>query len=349
MNSNISKSLHSMKFLKYILFLLLIVGIGLAIYIAVQPSDFDVSRTRSVQAPAAVVFDNVKDYKNWAAWSAWLEKNPETKVTYPEKTSGIGGSYSWEDKDGIGSMTTTAVNPPKGIEQDMQFGEFPPSKVTWQFEETEGNTNVTWRMTAENLPFKMKFFGAISGGFDSMMGPDFERGLEKLDSVVVNSMKEYAIKINGITEHGGGYYLYNTTSCKISDHQAKMALMLPKVVAYATKNHINLSGPAFQIVHKYDEENNAMIFSCAVPTAERVITNEPDILTGNLKPFKALKSTLKGNFTNLSEAWQTTMKYAQDNGLEVIESGPMLESYIIDAMNAPNPADWITEIFIAIN
>lgn len=338
-----------MKFLKYILFLLLVITIGFAIYIAVQPSDFDVSRTRSIQAPAAVIYDNVSDYKNWPAWSSWIEKNPETKVTFPDKTSGIGSSYSWEDDDGIGSMTTTAVNPPNGIEQEMRFGEFPPSKATWQFEESNGYSNVTWRMTGENLPFKMKFFGAISGGFDEMMGPDFERGLEKLDSIVVASMTAYSIKINGITEHGGGYYLYNTTSCKISDYQAKMEEMFPKVSNYATKNHINLAGPAFQIVHKYDEENNAMIFSCAVPTTERVITDDPDILTGNLKPFKALKSTLKGNYTNLSEAWQTTMKYVQDNGLEVIESGPMLESYLTEPITTPNPADWITEIFIAIN
>ena len=338
-----------MKYLKYILFLLLIIAIGFAIYVAVQPSDFDVSRKQSIRAPAAVIYENVNDYKNWTTWSSWLEKNPETKVTFPDKTSGVGGSYSWEDDDGIGSMTTTAIDPPKGIEQEMRFGEFPPSKVMWQFDENNGITDVTWRMTGENLPFIMKFFGAISGGFDEMMGPDFERGLEKLDSVVVGSMTAYSIKINGITEHGGGYYLYNTASCKISDYQAKMEEMFPKVSDYATKNRINLAGPAFQIVHKYDEENNAMIFSCAVPTIERVITNEPDILTGNLRPFKALKSTLKGNYTNLSEAWQTTMKYATDNGLEVIESGPMLESYLTEPMTTPNPANWITEIFIAIN
>ena len=338
-----------MKFLKYILFLLLIFGIGLAIYIAVQPSDFDVSRSRSIKAPAAVVYNNVSDYKNWAAWSSWLEKNPETKLTFPEKTSGVGSSYSWEDDDGIGSMTTTSATPPNSIEQEMRFGEFPPSKVKWTFNEDNGETNVTWQMTGENLPFIMKFFGAISGGFDAMMGPDFERGLEKLDSIVVKSMKVYSIKINGITQHGGGYYLYNTTSCKISDYQAKMEEMFPKVGNYAAKNNINLAGPAFQIVHKYDEENNAMIFSCAVPTVERVITTDPDILTGNLQAFRALKSTLTGDYSNLSEAWKTTMKYAQDNGLEVIESGPMLESYLTEPTNVPNPKDWVTEIFIAIN
>ncbi|MBT8303210.1 MAG: SRPBCC family protein [Bacteroidia bacterium] len=338
-----------MKFLKYLIFLLLILVIGFAIYIAVQPNEFDVARTRNIQAPAEVVFNNVNDFKNWPAWSAWLEKNPETKLSFPEKTSGVDGYYTWEDEDGIGKMTTTGVNAPTTIEQEMQFGDFPPSKVSWDFNSGEkGSTDITWRMQGDDLPFIMKFFGAISGGFENMLGPDFERGLEKLDSIVVASMKKYAIVINGVTQHGGGYYLYNTTSCKISDYQAKMEEMFPKVSAYTAEKNIRLAGPAFQLVHKYDEENNAIIFSCAVPTSERIVTDNPDILTGRLQPFKALKSTLKGDYSNLSEAWQTTMKHIEDNGIKFIESGPMMESYLTEPRTTPNPADWVTEIFIAI-
>ena len=72
----------SMKIIKYLLFLLLILAIGFAIYIAVQPNEFDVQRSRTIEAPTAVVFNNVNDYKNWKAWSSWIEKNPETKITY---------------------------------------------------------------------------------------------------------------------------------------------------------------------------------------------------------------------------------------------------------------------------
>ena len=56
----------------------------------------------------------------------------------------------------------------------------------------------------------------------------FLRSLEKLDSIVVSSMKTYSITVNGSTNHSGGYYIYNTTSCKISDLESKMKEMLPK-------------------------------------------------------------------------------------------------------------------------
>ncbi len=52
-----------MKALKYISFLLLIVIIGMSIYIAIQPNEFEVSRTRTINTPAAVLYDNVIDLK----------------------------------------------------------------------------------------------------------------------------------------------------------------------------------------------------------------------------------------------------------------------------------------------
>ena len=63
-----------MKALKYILFLLLILIIGVAIYIAVQPNTFEVSRTRTINAPAPVLYNNVIDYKNVKLLTAFLTK-----------------------------------------------------------------------------------------------------------------------------------------------------------------------------------------------------------------------------------------------------------------------------------
>ena len=91
-----------MKALKYILFLLLIAIIGSAIYVAVQPNSFEVSRTKTIKAPAPVIYNNIIDFKNWEAWLPWVVKEPSTKINLSEQTNGVGGSYSWTDKDGSG-------------------------------------------------------------------------------------------------------------------------------------------------------------------------------------------------------------------------------------------------------
>src|SRR5690606_21775816 len=153
---------------------------------------------------------------------------------------------------------------------------------------------------------------------------------------------------NGITEHGGGAYLYNTISCKLGAVETTLQHMVPKVTDFAIKTDINLAGAPFVNYLNWDEANNAAIISCCRPITERIITPESDMLTGPTLPFKALKTTLKGNRTNLKEAWDVARKHITENGLEFSENGPMLQVYTTDAANYPNPADWVTELYIAV-
>ena len=76
-------------------------------------------------------------------------------------------------------------------------------------------------MNSDNVPFLFKASALISGGFDKMIGPDFERGLEKLEDIIIESMMQYSVKVEGIAQHGGGYYIYNTTSCRMEDIKRK--------------------------------------------------------------------------------------------------------------------------------
>ena len=338
-----------MKALKYILFVLLIVIIGFSIYIAVQPNYYEVERTRTIKAPNLVLFNHVSDFKNWEAWSPWVEANPETVITLSDKTEGIGGSYSWKDNDGVGTMTTVSIASNKYIEQEMQFEDYPKSDVNWAFEPNkDGSTDVTWKISGKNLPFDFKFFTVLMGGMEKQIGPYFERGLEKLDTLIQEEMKRYSITVGGVTQHSGGFYLYNTTSCKFSNFKEKMQEQFPKIGAYALTNNIIMAGKPFVIFHKWDEANDAIIFSCAIPTNSRMTSTEPDILTGQLPSFKAVKTTLRGDYENLKEAWEKTTGYIEKNNLSSIESGPKLEVYLTDPQEKPNPADWITEIFIAV-
>ncbi|WP_178983820.1 SRPBCC family protein [Winogradskyella helgolandensis] len=338
-----------MKAFKSFLLLLLILVIGVSIYIAVQPNSYEVTRTRTIKAPASVIYNTVVDFKTWNSWSSWIETNPEIVVTLGDTTKGVGGSYTWNENGDEGYMSTTGVNPNTSITQEMQFATYPKSDVNWDFKANEdGTTDVTWTISGDNLPFGFKMWSAFSGGMENQVGPDYERSLEKLDSVVLADMKVYTIKVEGTTQHSGGYYLYNTASCKFSDFEKNMTAMLPKVGAYAITHNVTMAGPPFILYHKWDEENDTVMFSTCVPTNSRIITDEAEILTGKLESFTAVRTVLKGNYSNLKEAWDTTMNYIADNNLEMIEGGPMLETYLTDPMSEQNPANWITEIYVAV-
>ncbi|OYX24807.1 MAG: transcription activator effector-binding protein [Flavobacteriales bacterium 32-35-8] len=339
-----------MKTFKYISFLLLIAIIGTSIYIAVQPNEFSFSRSRVIQAPVSVLFNKVNDFKNWPEFSPWMEQEPDAKLTYGEKTVGVGAHYSWNGAVlGEGSMKTLAANDNQFISQLISF--IKPFKlesdIQWDFEPTEEGTKVTWSMAGKQ-DFMTKMYTVFSGTIEKNTAPDFERGLFKLDSTVIADMKKYSITVSGITEHGGGYYLYTTTSSKINEVSSTIADMLPKITKYAQENNIAMAGAPFVSYITWDEQNNATIFSVCVPTTDRVITTDSNVLTGELPAFRAVKTTLKGNYTNLKEAWDVASDYIPKNGLEFADDGPMLEVYITDQTLYPNPADWVTDIYIAV-
>ncbi|WP_458629143.1 SRPBCC family protein [Winogradskyella sp. PC D3.3] len=338
-----------MKAFKSFLLLFLILVIGVSIYIAVQPNSFEVTRTRTIKAHKSVIYNNVIDFKNWKSWNPWTESNPEIVVTLGDTTKGIGGTYNWKDKATLGRMSTIATKPNTSITQDMQFGEFPKSNVTWDFKSnSNGSTDVTWTISSKNLPFGFKMWSAFSGGMEQQIGRDYERGLEKLDSTVQAEMKVYNVNVLGITQHSGGYYLYNTASCKFSDFPQKMKTMLGDIGSYAITHNISMAGKPFVLYHKWDEDNDAVIFSACIPTNSRILSEEPEVLTGKLESFRTVKTILNGNYSNLKEAWNATMTYIADHNLEMIEGGPMLETYLTMPKNFPNPADWKTEIYVAI-
>ncbi|GAA4306655.1 SRPBCC family protein [Aestuariibaculum suncheonense] len=338
-----------MKSFKYILFLLLIAVIGTSIYVAIQPNTFEVSRTRSIQAPVSVIYDNVIDFKNWKDWSSWVEADPKMKLIYPEQTSGVNSSYSWENENGRGSMTTLETVPNATIYQQMQIADFPSSNINWTFTPNEdGSTDVTWSISGNDLPFGFKAYTAFTGSMEEQIGPHYERSLEKLDSIVVSNMKKYSIKVNGITSYAGEHFLYNSTVCKINESEEKMHDMFKQIITYIKNHNIALSGAPFVNYKTWDEINNIAEFSCCVPTIEEIEPKNTNIQIGVIEPFRAVKTTLKGDYSNLKEAWETALKYIPDTGLELTESGPMLEIYLTDSENTPNPANWVTEIYIAI-
>ena len=178
-----------MKALKRILLLLVAVIVIAVIYVAMQPSDYNIKRAHVIKAPISTVFNTVNDLKTWEKWGPWHDEDSTIVITYGDITVGVGASDSWTSKDGPGNMKTIAVEENKSIHQKMQFEDFTPTDIYWTFKEVEGGTEVTWRMEEKNAPFVFKIFAAMSGGWDAMFGPMEEQGLKNLERVVLEDLK----------------------------------------------------------------------------------------------------------------------------------------------------------------
>lgn len=344
-----------MKILKYLFFLILIVLIGGAIYFATKDGSFDVAETKIINAPAEVVYNNVKDFKSWPKWGPWMEEDENMKIDYAEKTEGEGASYSWTSETvGDGSMKTIKVIPNKEIDQEIVFNTpigDSKSDVYWFFEETENprETKVTWGMKGEQSFMEKVFMSFQEDDMETELSNMFASGLNNLEKVVEESMKQYSINVDGITRYSGGYYMYNTTAAKQSEIGEKMGAMLGQVSGYMQDNNIPKSGMPFIIYNSIDAENGTVIFSAAIPVKDRVITPDGSpVLTGFMERVTAVKTTLKGNYSHLPKAYEKAKKYIADNNLKIDSNANMFEVYENDPSEVPNPSNWITEIYIPI-
>ena len=340
-----------MKIIRNILILVLILTVALAVYVGTRSPEFKFERSRLIDAPKSVLFNEVNSIENWKEFSPWINSKQETGSFNHSILDSTVPTYSWEHRDfGSGQLSILDSKRDSSIIQEYQS--FSPIKYKassrWTFKNYKDKTKVTWTLSGQKN-FLAKLYTLINGSLEASQAKVLERGLSKLDSVAHRHMDVYTISIDGIVEHSGGYYLYKTTSCKEEQFIEKMSSMIPEVGAYALSNNISMAGRPFVIYHKRDEVNNALIFAACIPTTLKTTASEPAILTGQLAPFKAIKVTLNGNYTNLKEAWDTALNYAREHQFNISEEGPYLETYLLNADNSSNPAYWKTELFVPIN
>ena len=326
--------------------MLLAVVIILSIYVAVSEGNYDIKRSRVIKAPVEVVFENVNDFKNWENWSPWFEMDPTIVTSYPDTTSGVGASYSWKGKDGSGSMKTISAIPNKEIIQQVDFNSDSKPEVYWNFTKVDLGTEVTWGMRGKNS-FGEKFYWLFKGGIEKNIIPIYDRGLELLEKHILKELEKHSFETKGAVDYGGGFYLYQTVSCKIQDIKQKMNEMFPIIEAYMAKNNIVASGKPFTLNHKWDEVNNTAMFSACIPVKERVITTG-DVLTGYLKPQKTFKTIFKGDYKFANDAWEAAYNGLAAQGFSEIVGAEPFEIYTVGPRETANPAKWVTEIYIPI-
>lgn len=171
-----------MKILKRILaVVLLLIGVLLLISFFL-PSMVHVQRSMVMNAPTEVVFDQINTLKNWEKWSPWLKMDPETKLTYNDKPSGAGASYSWVGKKtGEGTMTIQYIKPNESIITLLDFKGQGQSTGGFNFIPTKEGVEVVWFFDMNcGLNPIMKYMGKIMTG---MMEKQFDDGLNGIKQI----------------------------------------------------------------------------------------------------------------------------------------------------------------------
>jgi uncharacterized protein YndB with AHSA1/START domain len=172
-----------MKFLKWLL-ISLVVLLGLVFVVSyLLPKEYYVERTKTINAPAMVVYQQVVDLEAWQTWNPWNELDPEMTISYGEIKVGTGASYSWQsEKAGNGTMRITETVPPSNARYELIFEGFEDNPSISEFklegENLAGPTTVTW--TFEGDVGDKLFARWMVILMDKMVGASYEQGLASL-------------------------------------------------------------------------------------------------------------------------------------------------------------------------
>ena len=165
---------------------------GFLLYVALMPSHFRIERSLLIHAPANIIFAQVNDFHRWNDWSPWAKLDPNAKVTFEGKESGVGAIHTWAGNKevGEGKMTIVESQPSSLIRIQLEF--FKPYEAQDQAEFTfkpqaEG-VLTTWSMEGESkfLPRLFCFFMNM----DKMVGQEFEKGLAQIKVIAESSVKK---------------------------------------------------------------------------------------------------------------------------------------------------------------
>lgn len=164
-----------------------IIAIVVVLFVAVGlflPTQYQVSRSITIDATPSEIHTYVGDLDKWTIWSPWEKSDPTIKITQGKVRSGVGASQSWVGDSGSGNLTFTHSSPQLGIRYDMMFNGTDPSKaeMVYQISSDGKATTVSWNMDGELMtPVIGGYFAVL---MDKLVGPMFDDGLQRLKIAV---------------------------------------------------------------------------------------------------------------------------------------------------------------------
>lgn len=341
-----------MKFLKVLLIIVLVLFAGYTIWMATIPADYEVERTATVEAPREVVFAGVSDFKNWEEWSYWHQMDSTMQITYGEKTTGEGSSYSWTGEEmGAGTQTFKKILPYDTIKTHIDFDGQGEGYGTWVFKDAgEGKTTVIWKMNGSNSYF-MRSFNVFA---DKMIGPAFEAGLANLKDV---SEEKYTAMAEAKAEARKALEVNETEFKPIEYYSVKDQVAFEsmgpeffekrygELAVYLGDDFKNLTGAPMAIYHVWDTDNKMAEVEVALPADSK---RPGDQRVKKKKTFsgKALKVNYFGAYEESGKAHDAIAAYATANGYEI--KGAPIEIYVTDPGSEPDTTKWLTEVIYPV-
>jgi len=310
-----------MRILKYVLLLLLLFGVAFIVFVATQPGNYKIKRTKEIKIAKDIVFNFVVDSAAIADWNPW------------DKNEAIFKNNSSTSTDLL--LQNIIVNNEE-------------NKSLLQFQKTKNGTLIIWELNGK-LNFNLKMLSVLQGGIDNVLGDKLDEGLKNIDNYLVKELTTYNIKVHGLVTKHTTNYIQQIDTCTIGSFQIVSKKMLQNMMNFVETNDIKIIGLPFIIYDNPNTTSNKLIFSMCVPVEEEILTTEgSEISGGHFDDFLAVKTTLVGDYSHSKEAWDKTLTFIKNKKLVEDLSGKYIRIYKISLPKERKPSKWVTEIYIPV-
>ncbi|ABD53028.1 SRPBCC family protein [Jannaschia sp. CCS1] len=174
-----------MRLLRNILIGLVSLVVVLAIIGMFLPRYVSVERDIMVNAAPEDVYPHVNSLQAFSEWSPWGDIDPDMVVTYSGPEEGVGNVMEWTSDHpnvGNGRQEILEVVENESVRSALDFGDMGTAEAWWRLTPDGDSTRVVWGLTADMGGGPVgRWFGLM---MDSWVGPDYERGLDRLQASV---------------------------------------------------------------------------------------------------------------------------------------------------------------------
>jgi len=333
-----------MKFLKFLGILIVILIIAVVVLGLIAPKDYKVERSQNINAPKELVFSHVKYWNNWQAWSPWGEKDKTMKVTVSGTDGEKGSVYKWTGdpkNTGKGEMKNTGVIEDAEIKYHLHFLE-PWDSESEGYVKVTGTGNqckVAWGFHGKS-PFPMNIMNLFMS-MEKMVGPDFSKGLKLLKAICekeAEPLLKYNVQQVDFTEKT---YAFIRKEVEFTGIKEFFETSFSTITEAMKKNKLEFAGAPCGLYYVWDDENQKSDMAAAVPIKGEL--KSFDIGTITLPQSTAYSVDYFGPYEQSEMAHNALNLYLKIKKMEY--KPPIIEEYITDPSQEPDPEKWHTKLY----
>lgn len=332
-----------MKTLKKIFLWILAILAILVIIAYLLPRHYKVERSVYVKADKMQVYSlccNLSDWKLWAAWTKELDSTAVFEYTGPDCQ--VGAAQKWSGKVmGTGEMTITDIQPGQLIAYDLSFqqGKY-LSKGELIFEPAGDSVKVTWNDKGDLGYNPMNRYMGLM--MDRMMGPDFQKGLEKLKMVAEERSAWPRIEQTILDAQT---VILIRDSAGPADYERVMGRGFGELMGFVKMNRLTSKGYPFAIYIKWDSVTQFSVMDIGM-AIEGTAGGLGRVRVENLPAQKVVMAYYFGPYDKTYGTYIALDKYVKQGGYE--EAGGPWEIYVTDPMTEKDTMKWETRIAFPI-